>query len=197
MTIICWNWVYNPSLLNPPLHKLQASSGVQGRLPHEIFWILTPWSPISYVSKSLLKTGYWSDFNLESVFYYSKYIYLEKSDQFLVKTSVDFPLRWCLRNECKNFYTYYQWLLFSFETVFITRLHPITLCTLLPSLWSRLRERPSLIFATPPLVLFARWCLRNELNNCYSVNVSLWIQVVLLIAWTKFSATQNSQPRSG
>ena len=28
--------------------------------------------------------------------------------------------------------------------------HPF--CTLLPSLWSRLRERPSLIFATPPLV---------------------------------------------
>ena len=186
MTIICWNWVYNPSLLNPPLHKLQASSGVQGRLPHKIFWILTPWSPISYVSKSLLKTGYWSDFNLESVFYYSKYIYHEKSDQFLVKTSVDFPLRWCLRNGCKNFYTYYQWLLFSFETVFITCLHPITLWTLLPSLWSRLREWPT--FCNTTAGFLARWCLRNELKNFYSVNMSLRIQVVLLIGWTKFSA---------
>ena len=42
----------------------------------------------------------------------------------------------------------------------------------------------------------ARWCLRNELKNFYSVNVSLRIQVVLLIGWTKFSAAQNSLPRS-
>ena len=105
-----------------------------------------------FLGLQVIKTGYWSEPNLESAFYYSKYIYHEKSDQFLVKTSVDFPLRWCLRNGCKNFYTYYQWLLFLFETVFITCLHPITLWTLLPSLWSRLREQPTLIFATPPLV---------------------------------------------
>ena len=126
---------------------------------------------------------------------YSKYIYHEKSDQFLVKTCVDFPLRWCLRNGCKNFYTYYQRLLFSFETVFITCLHPITLWTLLPSLWSRLRERPT--FCNTSAGFLARWCLRNEFKNFYSVNASLRIQVVLWIGWTKFSATQNSLPRSG
>ena len=139
-----------------------------------------------FLGLQVIKTGYWSEPNLESVFYYSKYIYHEKSDQFLVKTSVDFPLRWCLRNGCKNFYTYYQWLLLSFETVFITCLHPITLWTLLPSLWSRLRERPT--FCNTTAGFLARWCLRNELKNFYSVNMSLRIQVVLLIGWTKFSA---------
>ena len=139
-----------------------------------------------FLGLQVTKTGYWSEPNLESVFYYSKYIYHEKSDQFLVKTSVDFPLRWCLRNGCKNFYTYYQWLLFSFETVFITCLHPITLWTLLPSLWSHLRERPT--FCNTTAGFLARWCLRNELKNFYSVNMSLRIQVVLLIGWTKFSA---------
>ena len=126
---------------------------------------------------------------------YSKYIYHEKSDQFLVKTCVDFPLRWCLRNGCKNFYTYYQWLLFSFETVFITCLHPITLCTLLPSLWSRLRERPTFCNTTPGFL--ARWCLRNELKNFYSVNMSLQIQVVLWLDEPNFQPLRIHYPDLG
>ena len=143
MTIVCWNCFCNPSLLNPPLHKLQALSGVRGRFPQEINFLdfnslKSHFLGLQVIIKDRILVG----FQLGRCFY-SKYIYHEKSDQFLVKTSVDFTLRWCLRNECKNFYTYYQWLLFSFETVFITRLHPITLCTLLPSLWSRLRERPT------------------------------------------------------
>ena len=143
-----------------------------------------------FLGLQVIKTGYWSEPNLESVFYYSKYIYHEKSDQFLVKTSVDFPLRWCLRNGCKNFYTYYQWLLFSFEIVFITCLHPITLWTLLPSLWSRLREQPTLIFATPPLVSLRDdvWEMSSKIFILLTCHPTLQIQVVLLIGWTKFSA---------
>ena len=150
-----------------------------------------------FLGLQVIKTGYCSDFNLESDFYYSKYIIMKNLTNFWWK-----PVWISLWDDvwgmsAKTFihtvndYCFHLKLFSSPLSTQSPFLHTSTFPLVSP-------ERTAIInFCNTTTGFLARWCLRNELKNFYSVNMSLQIQVILLIGWTKFSATQNSQPRSG
>ena len=57
-----------------------------------MFWIFLKSFKSPFLGFRFIQTGYWPDFNLESVFFYfcyKKYISFEKSDRFPVETRVD------------------------------------------------------------------------------------------------------------
>ena len=183
MTIVCWNCFCNPSLLNPPLHKLQALSGVWGRFPQEI----------NFLDFNSLKSHF---LGLQVIIKDRILVRFQLGQCFLLFKYLSWKI-WPIsgENQCgfpaeKVSEKWVQKLLYilSMTIVFIWNCfhhpsppnHPSHTSTY--SLWSRLRERPT--FCKTTAGFLARWCLRNELKNFYSVNMSLRIQVVLLIGWT-------------